>query len=46
MWLGGLLDLLAVLVHAGEEINLVATKAAVAGDHVGKDFFIGVADVG
>ena len=43
---GGLLDFLAVLVDAGEEIHLVATQPAVTGDHVGKDLFIGMADVG
>ena len=40
-----LLDFLAVLVDAGEEKHLVAAQTTVAGDHVGKHLFIGVADV-
>ena len=42
----GLLDFLAMLVHAGEEKRLVAPQAAVADDHVGKHLFVGMADVG
>ena len=42
---GSLLDFLAVLVDAGQKKHLVATQPAVAGDHVGKDLFISMADV-
>ena len=35
-----------MLIDARQEENLVAPEPAVAGDHVGEDLFIGVADVG
>ena len=41
-----LLDLLAVLVGAGAEEDVVALHPLVAGDRVGEDDLIGVADVG
>jgi UDP-GlcNAc:undecaprenyl-phosphate GlcNAc-1-phosphate transferase len=44
--LGGLLDLLAVLVHSGHEKNRLPAKPAMVGDGVGQDFLVGVADVG
>ena len=40
-----LLHLLAVLVGAGEEIDVVAVEPHEAGDRVGRDHFIGVADM-
>ena len=43
---GGALDLLAVLVGAGEEVGVVAEEAVAAGDDVGDDGGVGVADVG
>ena len=43
---GGALDLLAVLVGAGEERGVVAEEAVAAGDDVGGDGGVGVADVG
>jgi hypothetical protein len=43
--LGGLFDFLSVLVQAGEEEDLVAEAAARAGDDIGEDLFIGVAEV-
>ncbi len=42
---GGALDLLAVLVGAGEEEGIVAEQAVAAGDDVGGDGGVGVADV-
>ena len=39
------LDLLAVLIRAGEEIDLVAGEALVAGQRIGVDRAVGVADV-
>ena len=42
---GGALDLLAVLVGAGEEEGVVAEQAVAAGDDVGGDGGVGVADV-
>ena len=42
---GGALDLLAVLVGAGEEEGVVAEQAVAAGDDVGRDGRVGVADV-
>ena len=42
---GGLLDLLAVLVESGEEVDVPAAQAHVTGDHVGQDFLVGVAEV-
>ena len=42
---GGALDLLAVLVGAGEEEGVVAEQAVAAGDDVGRDGGVGVADV-
>ena len=41
----GLLDLLAVLVGAGEEIDVVAVEPHEAGDGVGRDRLVGVADM-
>ena len=41
----GLLDFLAVLVGAGEEIDVVAVEPHEAGDGVGGDRLIGVADM-
>ena len=40
-----LLDLLAMLVRARQEIDRVAHQPAVPGDHVRQDLLIGVADV-
>ena len=42
---GGLLDFLAVLVGAGQEEHVVTVEPHEAGDRVGRDHFIGVADV-
>ena len=42
---GGLLDLLAVLVGAGEEKDVVAVEPHEARDRVGRDRLIGVADM-
>ena len=42
---GGALDLLAVLVGAGQEEGVVAQQAVAAGDDVGRDGGVGVADV-
>ena len=42
---GLVLDLLAVLVGAGEEHHVVAAQALVAGDRVARDGAVGVADV-
>ena len=42
---GGLLDLLAVLVGAGEKVNVVAVEPHETRDRVGRDRFIGVADM-
>ena len=42
---GGLLDLLAVLVGAGEEIDVVAVEPHEARDGIGGDRFIGMADM-
>ena len=42
---GAALDLLAVLVGAGEEEGVVAEEAVAAGDDVGGDGGVGVADV-
>ena len=41
----GLLDLLAVLVGTGQEIDVVAIEPHKAGDGIGGDGFIGVADM-
>ena len=41
----GLLDLLAVLVGAGEEKHVVAVEPHEAGDGVGRDHLIGVPDM-
>ena len=43
---GALLDLLAVLVDAGEEVDGLSVEPLEAGDGVRQDFFVGVADVG
>ena len=43
---GGALDLLAVLVGAGEEEGIVAEEAVAAGEDVRNDGGVGVADVG
>jgi hypothetical protein len=43
---GGLLDLLAVLVGAGEEVDLLAHHPPVPGDHVRQHRGVGVPDVG
>ena len=40
-----LLDLLAMFVEPGEEVHLAAAHPHVAGDHVGEDFFVGMAEV-
>jgi hypothetical protein len=42
---GGLLDFLAVLIDTGEEVGLVATQAAVTGQDISEDLFVGVTDV-
>ena len=42
---GGLLDLLAMLVDSGHEKHRLAAQSAMAGDRVGENFFVGVADV-
>ncbi len=42
----GLLHLQPVFVGAGEEENVLAVEAFEAGDGVGRDGFVGVADVG
>ena len=41
----GLLDLLAVLVGAGEEKHVIAVEPLEAGDGVGGDHLVGVADM-
>ena len=41
-----LLDLLAVLIDAGEEENLLAFQAMIARNDVGQNFLVGMADVG
>ena len=41
----GLLDLLPVLVQAGQEKDLLPKAALGTGDHVGDDLFIGMAEV-
>ena len=43
---GGLDDGLAVLVHAHQEVHLVAAQAVIAGDAVRADFLQGVPQVG
>ena len=43
---GGLLDLLAMLVQAGQEENLLAEAAAGPRDDIRDDLFIGMSDVG
>ena len=43
--LGGLLDLQAVLVGAGEEVHVVAEQAVPAGERVADDGRVGVAEV-
>ena len=43
---GGLLDLLAVLVKAGDEEDLLAHGTMGASDDVGDDLFVGVPEVG
>ena len=42
---GGLLDLLSVLVHADEEVHVVAAQAAISRDGVGADLLVRVTDV-
>ena len=42
----GLLHFLPVLVDSGEEEHLIATQAAVAGNDICEDFFVGVSDMG
>ena len=42
---GGALDLLAVLVGAGEEVCVVAEETVATGDDVGRNGGVGVADV-
>ena len=42
----GLLDLLAVLVDAGEEINGLALQPMIPSKDIREDFFVGVPDVG
>ena len=44
-FLSGLLHFLAMLIHTGEEENLAPVEPLVAGDGVGEDFFVGVADM-
>jgi hypothetical protein len=44
--LRGLLDLLAVLVHAGEEVNGLALQPVKTGEDIREDFLVGVPDVG
>ena len=44
-FLGGLLYLLSVLVHACEEEHIASCETLVAGDGVGEDLLIGMADV-
>ena len=41
----GLLDLLAVLVGAGEEEHVIAVEPHEAGDGVGRDHLVGVPDM-
>ena len=43
--LGCLLDLLAMLIEAREEVNIVAEHAVVTCQDVGEDLFVGVTDV-
>ena len=43
---GGLLDLLPVLIHAGQKKNGATTEFFEPGENIGEDFFVGVADVG
>jgi len=43
--LGRLGDLLAVLVHADEEVHVVAAQAAVSCDGVGADLLVGVPEM-
>ena len=43
--LGGLLDFLAVFIKAGEEKNFLSKTAPGAGDDVGDDLFVGVAEM-
>ena len=42
---GRLLDLLAMLVESGDEVDWAAAHAHVPGDHVGEDFLVGMAEV-
>ena len=44
-FLGAVLDLLAVLVRAGAEENVVAALSLIAGNRVGHDDLVGVAEV-
>jgi hypothetical protein len=43
--LGGLLDLLAMLIQAREEVRRMAEQALAPGDDVGEDLLVGVAQV-
>ena len=43
---GKVLDLLSVLVGAGAEVDVIAHLSLVAGDGVGHDGLVGVAEVG
>ena len=40
-----LLDLLAMFVEPGQEVDRASAHAHVAGDHVGEDFLVGMAEV-
>ena len=42
---GGLLDFLPVLIHASQKKNVVAQAAVGAGDDIGNDLFVGVAEM-
>ncbi|MNL67288.1 hypothetical protein D3C87_1918550 [compost metagenome] len=42
----GLLDLVAVLVEAGQEEDLLAAQPVVAREGIGGDLLVGMADVG
>jgi hypothetical protein len=44
-FLGGLLDLLSVLIHASEEEDITPCKPLVACYGIGENFLIGMADV-
>ena len=43
--LRALLDLLPVLIHAGEEKDFLAFQPVIPREHVGEHLFVGVADV-